>query len=506
MLPTTNNCTISNCECETPSTRSYVTKCNCNLHAAFQTRTNTIRYPLPAMIYDYTDTTQSYYSMDTHYKIAKKALKDYQTAGNISDEDLDTTVEIPHGHVVAELSWSSTLETNDLKRKYYLLIHEFDHLVEEVIPDWIPIPHGPPTNSELIIWLASVVDIMQTILSNLVVSGNAGKHDWSVDLHSLSTRNILDDEDRFYDPRNYDFTDVGGIVPLVCSSYRDCIVYVGDNDTSLSPPLKWPLVCGDCFLGSMVEIPSDNPFRVLMCNKCDRIAPYYAPGLQTVNVRLACKVHEMVYLAVYTNNHPCNQLQIIAKLEQLHARMQTNINIFEDGDMYKHLFYYSEEYLVRQHRSFHEMVACLRRIRNAMTAIGYNYKTRSQTTCCEGCKQPPTLFSYVQPVPSIYHYCSIDNTYMKEVITGTRGIGSRYLYHEPAYDHPLNDSACPFDCICRNRYSDQGHNDHDCYVRGDYHRFYELYYNVTGRFKRVKRAAPEPEAEEAPENKKQKNF
>lgn len=509
MLPTTNNCTIPDCACEAPSTRNYVSKCNCNLHAGPQTRINSIRYPLPPMIYDYTDTSQSYNSMDTHYKIAKKTLHEYQTARSISNEDLDTRIEIHQGEVVADLSWSSTLEPTDIKRKYYLLIHEFDQLVEEVIPDWIPVPPGPPTNSELIIWLASVVDIMQTVLSNLVTSGTFGPSGdpWLVDIHSISTKAILDDDDHFYDPRKNDFD--SPTIPLVCSSYRDCLIHIPDNDCTLSTfqftPLKHPLVCSECFLGSLIEIESDNTFKVLKCNKCERVIPHFGFNGKTVNIRLACRVHEMVYLAIYTNNHPTTDYGVIQNLEKLHGRMQTNTNIFEDGDMYKYLFYYSEKNLIHQHRSFHEMVSCLKRTRNTMIFLGYNYRTRRQLECIS-CNQLPTLYSFVQPIPRVFHYCSVDNTYMKELASGTRGIGPDHLYHEPAYDYPLNDSECPFDCVCRNRYSAQAHNDHECHVKEDYDRFYNLYYDVTGRFKRVKRAAPEPEAEGSPENKKQKNF
>lgn len=452
------------------------------------------------MFYDHTDSEQSYYSMDTHFKMAKEYLKNHPDL--LGDSDVET-IEVPHGETVAELSWSSTLDVNDIKRKYYLLIHEFDRLATDIIPSWIPIPSGPPTNSELIIWLASVVDTMQVVLANLAVSGTAGISDNTIELHSISTKSILDDEDRFYDQRNHEFDDITTL-PLVCSSYRDCVLFMSCGPTlPISPPRNWPLVCGDCYVGSCHIIPSDTPFTVLQCNKCNRTTPYHdRADVKTVNVRLPCKLHEMVYMVVYSNNHPADEYQLTQRLEQLHRRMQTNINVFEDGDMYGNLFYYSERHLVRQHRSFHELVACINRLRHAMIALGFNYKTRAELEC-KDCNQPPTYYTYVQPGPCIYHYCSVDSKFMKE-IDGTRGIGPKHIYYEPAYEYPISDSDCPFTCVCNKRYSKDKHDDHECTVREDYDRFYDLYYNVVGRFKRVKRAAPTLEAEGAPELKKQK--
>ena len=102
--------------------------------------------------------------MDAHYQHTKKVIAEYLDVNRLCLEEMDSTHSIAFTPdlAVCDLSDDRDLPVTDLKRKYYLICHEFEEVID-LLPNWIPIPLTPPTNTEAIIWFRSVLDVMPQI-------------------------------------------------------------------------------------------------------------------------------------------------------------------------------------------------------------------------------------------------------------------------------------------------------------------------------------------------------
>lgn len=514
--PTTNPVTPTNsyscenpdCHCNEPYSpsvktnvdSSFVMRCNCKEHSPVLTEYRAlsdrklIMFPLPARIYNHDDPEQQYHYMDTHYNNIMDYIRRYQYQNQLENHEVPSYLIVDAEDAIYVVDRDNTLEVPDLRRKYYLLVNEYENLADDILPDWISTPRKPPTNTVLIIWLASIVKALSQMLGNLAISGKILGPDegfFQTSFHTSKIEDWIPFNNRFA-YRHHDFKNP----PAVFS--KECTVVLGGSPYSDPHPRKEDLsnLCLECMDGFTEHYECKRNYPMVQCKVCKRVMPFghWLGTGNNVTVNSTIVNHETLSLVKICSLNvlgdvaePHDENGTLGDLHDLYTFMEQRAKEderFLHRDLYHGLFYYSEENLVLQHRTYSELVSIIQRIRLAFRALGFDWRSRNQS------EHYLSKYHYQNGLPTVFDYCSV--TGAKYATTPTEAT--------EFYQNVL--CSCGYTHFAAEL-STMAH--YECHTVKQYRYYYDHLSEISGRYRRTKRAAPEPEEDESPPKKMAKS-
>lgn len=504
VTPTSSySCENPDCHCNEPYSptvkanveASFVTRCNCKEHCSVSTEYRAlgdrklIMFPLPARIYNHDDPQQQYNYMDTHYDNIITYIYKYKFQNQLENHEVPSYLTIDPEDFAYVVDRDNTLEVPDIRRKYYLLVNEYESLAEDILPDWICTPKIPPTNTVLVIWLASIVKVLSQMLGNLSISGKILGPDeglFQTSFHTSKIEDWIPFTNRF-SYRGHDYKN-----PPAVSS-RECTVVLGGVPYNDPNPRKEDLsnLCLECMEGYTEHYECKRNYPMVQCKVCKRVMPFshmFGTG-NSITINSTIINHETLSLVKICGLNtlgdiaePYDENANLSDLHNLYTFMEQRAKDderFLHRDLYHGLFYYSEENLVLQHRTYSELVSIIRRIRLAFRALGFDWRSRNQSDLNKYCYQkgPPTVFDY----------CSVSGAKF-----GTELTEAIEFYKNVA-------CSCGYTHYTAAQLPAMAYN--ECYTVRQYRYYYDHLSEVSGRYRRTKRAAPEPEEDDSPPKK-----